>query len=106
MSALRNPEEMPFRPYLTGAKPARAAAFADPTIVVPVVDAMPETGFPTLADAMRAHIGEALKRTGGQIEGPAGAAALLGLNPHTLRGKMRKLAIDWASYRATADRSL
>jgi DNA-binding NtrC family response regulator len=55
--------------------------------------------FPTLADAMRAHIGEALKRTSGQIEGPAGAAALLGLNPHTLRGKMRKLKIDWAAYR-------
>jgi hydrogenase-4 transcriptional activator len=55
--------------------------------------------FPTLAEAMRAHIGEALKRTSGQIEGPAGAAALLGLNPHTLRGKMRKLKIDWAAYR-------
>lgn len=58
-----------------------------------------EPAFPTLADAMRAHISEALKRTSGQIEGPAGAAALLGLNPHTLRGKMRKLKIDWASYR-------
>jgi transcriptional regulator with GAF, ATPase, and Fis domain len=57
------------------------------------------SAFLTLADAMRAHIGEALKRTSGQIEGPAGAAALLGLNPHTLRGKMRKLKIDWASYR-------
>jgi transcriptional regulator with GAF, ATPase, and Fis domain len=59
----------------------------------------PAGAFLTLADAMRAHIGEALKRTSGQIEGPAGAAALLGLNPHTLRGKMRKLKIDWASYR-------
>jgi formate hydrogenlyase transcriptional activator len=28
-----------------------------------------------------------------QIEGPAGAAARLGLNPSTLRGRMRKLAI-------------
>ena len=59
----------------------------------------PEPPFPTLADAMRSHIGEALKRTAGQIEGAGGAAALLGLNPHTLRGKMRKLRIDWASYR-------
>lgn len=58
-----------------------------------------QSSFPSLADAMRAHIREALKRTAGQIEGPAGAAALLGLNPHTLRGKMRKLQIDWASYR-------
>jgi len=55
--------------------------------------------FPTLDDAMRAHIGRALARTHGKIEGRTGAAALLGLNPHTLRGKMRKLRIDWASYR-------
>ena len=74
--------------------------------IVPIVQtteqgAIPaNANFPTLADAMRTHIGEALKRTAGQIEGPAGAAALLGLNPHTLRGKMRKLKINWAAYRA------
>lgn len=42
------------------------------------------------------------RRTSGQIEGADGAAALLGLNPHTLRGKMRKLEIDWARYRPLA----
>lgn len=80
-----------------------AAALGDPSptrtmATAPVVPTA-SAPFPTLADAMRAHIGEALKRTSGQIEGPAGAAVLLGLNPHTLRGKMRKLKIDWAAYR-------
>ncbi|MBX3225861.1 MAG: sigma-54-dependent Fis family transcriptional regulator [Labilithrix sp.] len=79
-----------------------AGALGDPlpAIESSVVSVAPRAdAFPTLADAMRAHIGKALERTRGRIEGPAGAAALLGLNPHTLRGKMRKLAIDWARYR-------
>ena len=38
--------------------------------------------------------------TRGRIEGRQGAAALLKINPHTLRAKMRKLGIDWASFRA------
>jgi len=56
--------------------------------------------FETLADATKRHIEAALVRTRGKIEGPSGAAALLGLNPHTLRGKMRKLRLDWARFRA------
>ena len=62
--------------------------------------ALPTThAFPTLADAMRAHIEQALVLAHGRIEGKGGAADLLGLNPHTLRGKMRKLAIEWSSFR-------
>jgi transcriptional regulator with GAF, ATPase, and Fis domain len=45
------------------------------------------------------HIEDALRRTGGKIEGPKGAAALLGINPHTLRSRMRKLGVDWARFR-------
>lgn len=56
--------------------------------------------FATLEEATRRHIEAALVRTRGRIEGPSGAAALLGLNPHTLRGKMRKLHLDWARFRA------
>ncbi len=56
----------------------------------------------TLAEAMRRHIEEALTVTEGRIEGRGGAADLLGLNPHTLRGKMRKLNVDWAKFRRTA----
>jgi hydrogenase-4 transcriptional activator len=56
--------------------------------------------FPKLATIMQNHIQAALQRTGGRIEGPSGAAALLGINPHTLRARMRKLKIDWSVYRA------
>jgi transcriptional regulator with GAF, ATPase, and Fis domain len=55
--------------------------------------------FPTLDDAVRSHIEAALSMASGRIEGRGGAAELLGLNPHTLRGKMRKLKIDWNAFR-------
>ncbi len=45
------------------------------------------------------HIERALAATGGQIEGGRGAAKMLGINPHTLRAKMRKLKIDWDRFR-------
>ena len=45
------------------------------------------------------HIERALASVGGRIEGPDGAASLLGVNPHTLRARMRKLGIDWARFR-------
>jgi transcriptional regulator with GAF, ATPase, and Fis domain len=48
---------------------------------------------------MRQHIEEALVRTHARIEGPDGAAALLAINPHTLRARMRKLGIDWRRFR-------
>lgn len=52
-----------------------------------------------LNDAMRAHIEAALQATHGRVEGPRGTAKLLGINPHTLRARMRKLKIDWSSFR-------
>jgi hydrogenase-4 transcriptional activator len=54
---------------------------------------------PTLEVAMKEHIEAALQRTRGQIEGGRGAARLLGINPHTLRARMRKSGIDWAKFR-------
>jgi hypothetical protein len=48
---------------------------------------------------VRAHIEQALARTRGRIEGPRGTAALLRINPHTLRARMRKLRIDWQRFR-------
>jgi transcriptional regulator with GAF, ATPase, and Fis domain len=53
-----------------------------------------------LEAAMKQHIEAALAVTCGRIEGPYGAARLLDINPYTLRGKMRKLAIDWSKFRA------
>lgn len=52
-----------------------------------------------LATAMRQHIERALIATRGRIEGRRGAAALLDINPHTLRARMRKLKIDAAAFR-------
>jgi hydrogenase-4 transcriptional activator len=53
----------------------------------------------TLDAAMVRHIELALQRTRGRIEGPDGAAKRLGINPHTLRARMRKLGIDWQRFR-------
>ncbi|WP_068409221.1 sigma-54 interaction domain-containing protein [Planctomyces sp. SH-PL62] len=53
----------------------------------------------TLDEAAARHIEQALARAGGRIEGPQGAAAILGLNPHTLRSRMRKLGVDWGRFR-------
>jgi len=53
----------------------------------------------SLDEAMQRHIESVLSAVAGRIEGPGGAAELLGINPHTLRSRMRKLGIDWSSYR-------
>lgn len=61
--------------------------------------AAPEPRFPTLDEAMARHVEAALDRTHGRIEGPRGAAALLAVNPHTLRARMRRLGVDWRRFR-------
>jgi transcriptional regulator with GAF, ATPase, and Fis domain len=52
-----------------------------------------------LDSAMISHIERALSATHGRIEGPFGAARVLGINPHTLRARMRKLGIEWSRFR-------
>ena len=55
-----------------------------------------EPGLPEPADldeAMALHIGKVLAFTKGKIYGPGGAAQFLGINPSTLRSRMRKLGI-------------
>ena len=49
--------------------------------------------FLKLDDAMSQHIRQALKMTHGRIHGPDGAAELLGINPSTLRSRIKKLGI-------------
>jgi transcriptional regulator with GAF, ATPase, and Fis domain len=51
--------------------------------------------FLSLDEATTRHIIKALFKTTGKIEGENGAAALLGINPGTLRQKMRKLQIPF-----------
>jgi transcriptional regulator with GAF, ATPase, and Fis domain len=43
---------------------------------------------------MSNHIHLALEQTRGKIYGPDGAARLLGINPNTLRSRMKKLGIN------------
>ena len=47
-------------------------------------------------EEVRALIERALVHTGGRVYGPQGAAALLGLKPTTLQGKMKKYGIGLA----------
>ena len=48
---------------------------------------------PTLVEAEKALILQALERTGGRIAGPKGAAKLLDINPHTLHSRMKKYGL-------------
>jgi transcriptional regulator with GAF, ATPase, and Fis domain len=82
--------------------PAVSGASAEREILVaaPVTRMAAAPGPETRLDAAIAqHVEAALARTLGRIEGPFGAATLLGVNPHTLRARMRKLGIDWKRFR-------
>jgi len=50
--------------------------------------------FPTMEEAERRLIQQAIDRTGGILGGPNGAARLLGMNRSTLWSRMRKLGIE------------
>jgi transcriptional regulator with GAF, ATPase, and Fis domain len=41
------------------------------------------------------HIRQALEMTGGKINGPGGAAQILGIHPNTLRNRMNRLGIPY-----------
>jgi transcriptional regulator with GAF, ATPase, and Fis domain len=56
----------------------------------------------TLDEVVRNHIRQVLELCHGRIEGPHGAAQVLGINPHTLRARMRKLGITWSAFRPSA----
>ncbi len=76
------------RPLLEMQEPLeRTTPIIDQDVAQPV----PCTG--TLEEVERAYINQVLVSTTWAIEGPNGAARILGLNPSTLRGRMRKLDI-------------
>jgi DNA-binding NtrC family response regulator len=56
-------------------------------------------GFPTLEEAQRAHIEDALQRTDGVVGGDEGAAQLLNVKRTTLLSRMDRLGIDPDEYR-------
>ncbi len=88
------PVDLPTSAFSHAAPAAPMATGATPHF--PARDAAPEA---TLDAAMVRHIEDALTRCHGRIEGPFGAANVLGVNPHTLRSRMRKLGIDWSAFR-------
>jgi len=57
------------------------------------------SSLPTLDAAMKSHIERALVATQGRVDGRRGAARILGINPHTLRARMRKLGVRWEEFR-------
>ena len=48
-----------------------------------------------LDDFVSSHIQKILHKTNGKVNGPDGAAARLGINPSTLRNRMKKLSIHY-----------
>lgn len=89
---------------LAAGGPDKSAAAGGAAVYAAASAAVPTQAAPLepLNAALRRHIAAALRITHGRIEGRNGAAALLEINPHTLRAKMRKLGIDWARFRDTA----
>jgi two-component system, NtrC family, nitrogen regulation response regulator GlnG len=53
----------------------------------------PDEPLTTLDEHERSYLRRVLASTNGRIEGPRGAAAILGINPSTLRSRLRRLGI-------------
>ncbi len=57
-----------------------------------------ENALHTLDSVVRNHIEFALKLTNGKINGPNGAATLLGVHPNTLRNRMQKMGVVYGRH--------
>ncbi len=73
--------------------------FSPPSPAIPIEqgpdpgpDSNPET-VAGLDEIIKSYIEKTIARTGGQVNGKDGAAAMLGVNPNTLRHRMKKLGI-------------
>jgi transcriptional regulator with GAF, ATPase, and Fis domain len=99
---LGNGKRLMIAEALGSARPAPPAPPAPPAAepAAAAVQRPAETGpVATLDEATVRHIEAALRRTHGRVEGPFGAAVLLGINPNTLRGRMRRLRVDPRRFR-------
>ena len=61
----------------------------------PHISAQLEDKMVQLDEVVKAHIEKILAMTGGRVNGKKGAAVMLGLNPNTLRHRMKKLGIAY-----------
>ena len=64
-----------------------------PDIGVRTTEVNPDSAITTLEENERSHILRALKKTSGKVAGRGGAAEILGINPNTLRHRLKKLRI-------------
>jgi len=80
-------------PTARGASVGREAAGGMPTAGR---DSEP---MPTYDEMARRHIESVLMQTHGRVEGPFGAAGILGVNPNTLRTRMRRLGVEPKRFR-------
>jgi formate hydrogenlyase transcriptional activator len=83
-------------PVLT---PADSPAIGDRSSEAVEPPSLAPSAPPTLEEVERGHIIAVLNRTGGVVEGPRGAAKVLGLHPNTLRHRMQKLGLKRITYR-------
>ncbi len=65
----------------------------DPLLSPATAPTQVTTTFSTLQEVEHNYIVKVLQATNGRVDGPKGAALILGMNPSTLRTRMRKLGI-------------
>jgi transcriptional regulator with GAF, ATPase, and Fis domain len=70
----------------------------DPDVLGPSGAEPGSTPSAALGDVQRIHILNVLRQTKWVIEGPRGAAAVLGLHPNTLRSRLKKLGLSRSSH--------
>jgi transcriptional regulator with GAF, ATPase, and Fis domain len=75
--------------------PLRFDELAASPSTAPPTESPPDNEPLELDGVVARHIQRALEMAGGKIHGPGGAAELLGVNPNTLRSRMRKLGIPF-----------
>jgi transcriptional regulator with GAF, ATPase, and Fis domain len=86
-------------PFSGGAGGLTFDALMGPAAAAHAGASKPEEGsIAPLDQVVAAHIRKALEHARGRVEGPRGAAALLGLNPSTLRARMRKLGVAYGRH--------
>jgi hydrogenase-4 transcriptional activator len=95
---LGNGEYLDVAGALGGPRPARVPSPARSESAAPLTTTS-DPASPSLDASIARHIEAALIQTRGRVEGPFGAAALLNVNPQTLRSRMKKLKIDWRQFR-------
>jgi formate hydrogenlyase transcriptional activator len=74
----------------SGIREGSSGMVKPPGLVVPTTT--------TLEEVERSHIMAVLNQTRGIVEGPRGAAKILGLHPNTLRHRMQKLKLKRTTY--------